>query len=89
MHRDIKLENILLEEENDWKLKISDFGLSEFITSNSTRHCGSPGYCAPEIFENNIQNAKVDIFSTGVLMYILLTSNHLFKSQTNDQFEVI
>ena len=53
-HRDIKLENILVNEieGNHYHIKISDFGLSAFeeTAKKETDLCGTPGYIAPEIY---------------------------------------
>ncbi len=74
MHRDIKPENLILKDsENDWDVKIADFGLSQFLSSNDylfTR-CGTPGYVAPEILADEKYDEKVDVFSAGVILYIL------------------
>lgn len=73
IHRDLKLENILLtSEENDYELKIADFGLST-TTDNIDifRKCGTPGYVAPEVLLNQDYNTKVDYFSVGVIFYVL------------------
>ena len=57
IHRDIKLDNILIEKkvQNNAKnliVKIADFGLSEFIKPGEflKTRCGTPGYMAPEVF---------------------------------------
>jgi len=74
MHRDIKPENLILKDsENDWDVKIADFGLSQFLQANEylfTR-CGTPGYVAPEILADEKYDEKVDVFSAGVILYIL------------------
>ncbi len=74
MHRDIKPENLILKDnENDWDVKIADFGLSQFLNSTDylfTR-CGTPGYVAPEILADEKYDEKVDVFSAGVILYIL------------------
>ena len=51
IHRDLKLENILLrEKQNHVKIKLADFGLSTFTTNIELfKHCGTPGYIAPEV----------------------------------------
>ncbi|KAK3096879.1 hypothetical protein FSP39_004355 [Pinctada imbricata] len=72
VHRDLKLENFLLDKNLD--IKIIDFGLSNVFygdTSLSTQ-CGSPAYAAPEIFSNQKYGAGVDIWSLGVCMYAML-----------------
>ena len=74
MHRDIKLENLILKDcQNDWDIKIVDFGLATQINCNELlfKRCGTPGYVAPEILADEKYDEKVDIFSAGVILYIL------------------
>ena len=53
-------------------LKIVDFGLSASTKQgNLTMRCGSPGYVAPEILNDEGYNCKADIFSAGIILYIL------------------
>lgn len=67
-HRDLKLENILLTKDGD--LKIADF---EFTVKRKvmTAVKGSPGYAAPEIVRSEPYGIKCDVWSLGVIMYIL------------------
>jgi len=77
VHRDIKPENILVEnwslKNEEISLKIIDFGTSNFFTTENklSLKIGSPYYIAPEVIRNEY-NEKCDIWSCGVLMYILI-----------------
>lgn len=73
LHRDIKLENILLEyEEDDCSIKLADFGLSVTLKDfDPTIRCGTPGYVAPEILLDKEYDFKADIFSVGVALFIM------------------
>ena len=74
MHRDIKPENLILKDtENDWDVKIADFGLATLKTVGEQmfRRCGTPGYVAPEILDDQKYDERVDIFSAGVILYVL------------------
>jgi hypothetical protein len=71
-HRDIKPENILMVYDgDDTEIKIGDFGLAVQMDENITTACGSPGYIAPEMLRNKTYGTKVDIFSAGIVLYIL------------------
>lgn len=74
VHRDLKPENILLVGGSDGvEFKIADFGLAAEYHSGEalSLRCGSPGYVAPEILEKHTYDSKVDVFSAGIIMYIL------------------
>lgn len=71
-HRDIKPENIFMVcDDNDTDIKIGDFGLAIQVDENMSTACGSPGYIAPEMLRNKSYGTKVDIFSAGIVLYIL------------------
>jgi len=76
VHRDLKPENILLSNKDDvTSIKIADFGLAKIIKNASMMKtaCGTPGYVAPEVLENKgYEGGTPDIWSTGVILYILL-----------------
>jgi calcium-dependent protein kinase len=81
MHRDLKLDNILLKDkENDLDIKLADFGLAACASQGELLfiRCGTPGYVAPEILNNEKYDYKVDIFSAGVILYMLLTGTPPF-----------
>ena len=74
MHRDLKLENLILkQEDNDIDVKIVDFGLAAIINTTDWlfKRCGTPGYVAPEVLADEKYDQKVDVFSAGVILYIM------------------
>lgn len=74
VHRDLKPENLLYySQEEDSKIMISDFGLSKMEDSGiMATACGTPGYVAPEVLAQKPYGKAVDVWSIGVISYILL-----------------
>jgi calcium-dependent protein kinase len=85
VHRDLKPENILLEEKsNDPIIKIIDWGGARYFIKNKkmTKVSGTPYYIAPEVL-NEIYDEKCDIWSCGVILYILLCGYPPFNGETD------
>jgi len=74
VHRDLKPENLLYySPDPDSKIMISDFGLSKMEESGvMATACGTPGYVAPEVLAQKPYGKAVDVWSIGVISYILL-----------------
>lgn len=78
VHRDIKLENMLLTKgvnDKSFQIKLCDFGLSKYLAKGDSARecCGTLTYCAPEILKKRPYNHTCDFWSIGVVMYTLLT----------------
>jgi len=81
VHRDLKPENIMLTKSGD--IKISDFGASHFVNSQTTQltgMVGSPSYMSPEQIAERELDARSDMFSLGVMLYEMLTGERPFQS---------
>ena len=90
MHRDLKPENVFIDSV-DWVVKIGDFGASEFFQKNLflEKRFGTPYYIAPEVL-GNFYNEKCDIWSLGVIFYVLLSGKPpFFGKNENEIFEKI
>lgn len=86
LHRDIKPENVLLTEGGK-EVVLVDFGFStkrEEYDQLFVR-CGTPGYVAPEILQDVPYDARVDVFSIGVILYVMLTGNVPFACEDADE----
>lgn len=81
-HRDIKLDNILLDGRGN--VKIGDFGVSKQTTQGSQmkEQCGTPAYIAPEILRNKGYGLNVDLWSAGVVLFAMLYGTVPFKAQS-------
>ncbi|CAD8113045.1 unnamed protein product [Paramecium sonneborni] len=84
-HRDIKLENILLDD--NFNLRLCDFGLGEEMDSNLVqKSLGTLGYLAPEFYSDGLISAqelgKADIYSLGICIFVLGFAHPPYKSNT-------
>ena len=92
VHRDIKLENILIDFDNN--VKICDFGIGKVLENEDELlydKCGTPMYMAPEIIlandDNGYKGFPVDIWSSGITLYIMLSGSLPFniKNKNNNK----
>jgi serine/threonine protein kinase len=97
-HRDIKPANCLVcktstedaSEKADCVVKVADFGMSTFVGVDGLvrGRCGTPGYVAPEIFVAGLHGGygnKVDVFSAGVTLYVMLCGYEPFYGETDEE----
>lgn len=78
VHRDIKAENILLNEDMD-HLKLIDYGFSRITEPGKlmSTACGSPNYSAPEVLaKEKFDPLKADIWSAGILLFFMLCGKY-------------
>ena len=88
VHRDIKLENILLDLNNI--VKICDFGVGKLTQKGQKLNdqCGTPVYMAPEIIKGDgYEGFPVDVWSSGIALYIMLSGNIPFNRDKNHDLQ--
>ncbi|KAL6187077.1 hypothetical protein ACLB2K_043192 [Fragaria x ananassa] len=89
VHRDVKSENLLLD--NNQIVKIADFGVARLEASNlseMTGNTGTPGYMAPEVLESKPYDKKCDVYSFGICLWEICCcqtpySNYSFSELTS------
>jgi len=86
-HRDIKLENVLVDTSS-MTLKVADFGYAAIGTEPLKSYRGTFTYMAPEIKEGNklYDGHKADLFSAGVVLFILVRGIFPFKEARKEEF---
>ena len=90
IHRDLKPENILIVSKNKSNnypnIKIGDFGMSKVVEKNAVQNLvvGTIYYVAPEVIKKKY-NEKCDIWSCGVIMYVLLTKKPPFNGEMTEE----
>jgi len=90
-HRDLKPENLLYKSpDQDAPIKLTDFGLAKYRSAKEQdggmlTACGTPGYVSPEIVMNVRYTSKTDVWSLGVIIYILLCGFPPFYSESTHQ----
>ena len=83
IHRDMKLDNILIDENN--KIKLTDFGLCGIKNSKYdvfSQRMGTVRYTSPEMLEENGYNESVDVWGIGVVLFLLLTGKYPFDGSS-------
>ena len=90
VHRDLKPENLLYSANEENKvLKVSDFGFAKYLIPKSEDQlytaCGTPSYVAPEIISKFGYDYKVDCWSLGVILYIMLCGYPPFYAEDNNE----
>jgi serine/threonine protein kinase len=87
VHADVKADNVMIERHRDVEIpKLVDFGFARMIRNVCTGECcssisGTPAYMAPEVISGQPHSEAADIYSTGVLLYELLTGTTPFGSR--------
>jgi serine/threonine protein kinase len=93
MHRDMKPENILIDNMNGKQiLKIGDFGISKFsMTSVTTTlgECNTPAYLTPEVIKGANPTPKVDVWAAGIILYLLRYQRHPFQAENGGIFPML
>ena len=90
VHRDLKLENLLIDINKN--LRIIDFGFAKPASSQTvyTTICGSPAYTAPEILTTRMYTESVDLWSAGIILYAITHARLPFSSNnTSALFRMI
>ncbi|KUF85201.1 hypothetical protein AM588_10000844 [Phytophthora nicotianae] len=92
LHRDIKPENILLASGDSSDVKLSDFGIAKILEDEDDgarsrgrayTSCGTDYYVAPEVLNGEGYDSKVDLWSLGVVLYIMLCGFPPFSEDEN------
>jgi calcium/calmodulin-dependent protein kinase I len=89
VHRDLKPENLLYTtQDENAMIKVSDFGFAKFLIPKVQEQlftaCGTPSYVAPEIINSQGYDIKVDCWSLGVILYVMLCGFPPFYADDND-----
>ncbi len=82
LHRDIKSDNIMIDEEG--RVKVLDFGIAKDLNARrgitqGEVYLGTPEYCSPEQLCSRVMDARTDIYSLGVVLHEMLTGQMPFK----------
>jgi serine/threonine protein kinase len=88
VHRDIKLENILMTDSTEQSItKVNDFGLAAILGPHQTANekVGSLNYAAPELLKGKDYDKSVDVWSMGIVFFTLLAGYLPFQGRSQDE----
>lgn len=91
VHRDLKLENVLLEHKGNLRgsVRIADFGYVNFVADGEDRCLrslvGTPVYVAPEVIRREAYGRPVDMYALGVMLYRMVSGRYPFDGGENDE----
>ncbi len=91
VHRDLKPENILVIKDNYFNsiqaIKVTDFGLSKIVVPGEKMidSCGTLAYVAPEVITQKGYHKEVDVWSTGVILFTLMSKTLPFTSPSKKE----
>jgi serine/threonine kinase 33 len=91
IHRDLKLDNIMLKSKRSLDVKICDFGLAAVHNKDSQVQmvCGTESYMAPEVIASKSNYSPLcDVWSIGVILYLLLSGSLPFRKQGSDDHQL-
>ena len=85
VHRDLKLENFLYDAQGSDFLKLIDFGFSKFfrVSQKMKEAMGTLSYVAPEVLRHRYAKGSCDMWSLGVIVFILLSGEMPFNGRTD------
>lgn len=86
VHRDLKLENLLIVNRKSLEIKLADFGLSKFYSGQSLlTACGTSYYVAPDVLLGTGYGPAVDLWACGVILYVLLSGRLPFYADNEPE----
>ena len=88
MHRDLKLENVMMSDTSDKAVpKLVDFGLAKIIgpTEKATEPFGTLGYVAPEVLKKEPYGVSCDLWSLGCICYAMMSGSLPFDDESQKE----
>lgn len=85
------MDVIMQGEQSDTSIKIADFGFAKRVSKPNSLHtfCGTPNYVAPEVVNFQPYDERVDNWSAGVILYVLLSGYTPFEGTPSELFRII
>ena len=87
MHRDVKPENILFVDEQENQIVIVDYGFATYEKDYKKlfSRCGTPGFVAPEVLNDEEYDCSIDVYSCGIILYLMLSGDIPFNGESQSE----